>query len=206
MPLWTNRRAGAGAADPWSEVERNRRIAQSYLDEHQRGAEQDTPEILEDWEPHGTPSAVWTKNWYAQLFWQLFYVCGAILFVVVPLGMLVNGRMPIAAGLAFVAMGLLAGFVGIGSMLLPRRRAERFDDGTFVFSRGSRRLVVRPGELYSLGYVYGGRILGRPYPLSIESRRGNCTLAVLSDMGSLVNELRLQNPKAALLDPRDWDW
>jgi hypothetical protein len=199
-------RSDAGATDPWKEIEKNKRIAQSYLNEFQRRAvEPGQPEIIEEYVPQGLPSAVWNKNWYAQLFWQLFYVGFAVIFVAVSLNGISQGQLPVGVGILFLLAGLLAAFVGIGSMLLPRRRAERFDDGTFVFSRGSKRLVVRPGELESLGYIYGGRIIGRPYPLSIESRRGNCTLAVLSNMRSLVDELRQQNPKAALIDPFDWD-
>jgi hypothetical protein len=182
--------SGAGAVDPWSEVDKNKRIARSYLNEMQYGASEPTPtEIIEDWKPHGPPSADWTKNWYAQLFWQLLYVGVAALFVVSALSGLSNRQVQIGLGVLILAVGLLAAFIGVGSMLLPRRRAECFDDGTFVFSRGSKRLVVRPGKLDALGYVYGGRILGRPYPLSITSRRGNCTLAVLSNMRGLVNEL-----------------
>jgi hypothetical protein len=195
-----------GAVDPWSEVDKNKRIAQSYLNEMQHGPSEPTPtEIIEDWKPHGLPTAVWTKNWYAQLFWQLLYVGVAALFEVSAINGLSNRQVPIGVGVLVLAVGLLAAFIGVGSMLLPRRRAERFDDGTFVFSRGSKRLVVRPGELDALGYVYGGRILGRPYPLSITSRRGNCTLAVLSNMRGLVNELHQQNPKATLIDPFDWN-
>ena len=197
---------GSGEVDPWSEVEKNKRIAQSYLNEMQQGVSEPSPaEIIEDWEPHGPPTAVWTKNWHAQLFWQLFYVGFAVLFVIMSLNGLSNRQVPIGVGILFLGVGCLAAFIGVGSMLLPRRRVERFDDGTFVFSRGSKRLVVRPGELDALGYVYGGRILGRPYPLSITSRRGNCTLAVLSNMRGLLDQLQHENPKASLIDPFDWD-
>jgi hypothetical protein len=196
----------AGAVDPWTEVDKNKRIAQSYLNGMHYGASEPAPtEIIEGWKPHGLPAAVWTKNWYAQLFWQLLYVGVAALFLVSALDGLAKRQASIGVGVLVLAVGLLAAFVGVGSMLLPRRRAERFDDGTFVFSRGSKRLVVRPGELDALGYVYGGRILGRPYPLWVTSRRGKCTLAVLSNMRSLVNELHQQNPKATLIDPYDWD-
>jgi hypothetical protein len=198
--------SGAGAVDPWTEVDKNKRIAQSYLNEMQHGASEPTQiEAIEDWEPQGLPVAVWTKNWYAQLFWQLLYLGVAVLFMVSAINGLSNRQVPIGVGVLFLAVGLLGACIGVGSMLLPRRRAERFDDGTFAFSRGSKRLVVRPGELDALGYIYGGRILGRPYPLSIASRRGNCTLAVLSNMRGLVNELHQENPKATLIDPFDWD-
>jgi hypothetical protein len=61
---------------------------------------------------------------------------------------------------------------------------------TSVFSRGSKRLVVRPGGLMCSATSTGDEYLADLYPLSITSRRGSCTLAVLSNMRGLVNELR----------------
>jgi hypothetical protein len=188
--------------DPWSEVEKNKRIAQSYLNEHRVGKQTPQPEVIEEWEPSGLPSAVWTKNWGAQLYWQLFYIGFGVLFASIALTHLSKD---IGVAILFTAVGLLATAIGFGAMLLPRRRAERFEDGTFIFSRGRRRLVVKPGELDSFAYVFGGRILGRPYPLSVDSRRGDCTVAVLSDMRGFLGELRQQNPKAVIIDPLDWD-
>lgn len=198
--------SSAGGVDPWNEVEKNERIARSYLNERHRGPIQPaSPEEIEVWEPIGPPLQVWTKNWGAQLIWQLFYIGFGIVFTVVALEGVSKSQAPVVVLIFFVLAGLLAVAIGLGAMLLPMRRAERFDDGTFVFSRGSKRLVVRPGELRSLNYVYGGRWIGRPYPLEIESRRGDRTLAVFSNMRGFLDELKLQNPKAAAIDPLDWD-
>jgi hypothetical protein len=196
----------AETGDPWGQVEKNKRIAESYLNERHRGPIQPAPpEVIEEWEPNGLPVQVWTKNWGAQLIWQLFYIGFGVVFTVTALNGISRSQAPVAVLIFLVLAGLLAVAIGFGAMLVPMRRAERFDDGTFVFSRGSKRLVVRPGELKCLSYVYGGRWIGRPYPLEIESRRGDRTLAVLSNMQGFLGELKQQNPKAPLIDPLDWD-
>lgn len=201
-----NRDKNVLVVDPWGEVEKNKRIAESYLNESHRGPIQLPPaEVLEGWEPDGLPVQVWAKNWGAQLIWQLFYIGFGIVFTVTALNGISRSQAPIAVLIFFVLAGLLAVAIGFGAMLVPMRRAERFDDGTFVFSRGSKRLVVRPGELRCLDYVYGGRWIGRPYPLAIESRRGDHTLAVLSNMQGFLDELKRQNPKASLGKFLDWD-
>jgi hypothetical protein len=196
----------AETGDPWGEVEKNKRIAESYLNERHGGPIQPAlPEVIEDWEPNGLPVQVWTKNWGAQLIWQLFYIGFGVVFTVTALNGISRGQPPVVVLIFFVLAGLLAVAIGLGAMLVPMRQAEQYDDGTFVFSRGSKRLVVRPGELRSLDYVYGGRWIGRPYPLEIESRRGDRTLAVLSNMQGFLDELERQNPKASLGKFLGWD-
>jgi hypothetical protein len=189
--------------DVWRRVEEEKRIAASYLKDH-RSAENPSADI-EEWNPPGAPIRTWSKNWISvpSLYQSVVIGFGAI-FAAAAVSLLSGRNSNLAGAVVLFVVVLVLLVWGIGPLFLPLRRIEYFSDGTFVFSRGRKAIVVRAGELRSISTIAPFDVW-RWSPMWMEAHTGHASLAPrFSDMQYLSQCLRRENPEGVISYLERW--
>ena len=199
--------SGGDSGDVWKRIEEEERVARSYLKKTtpQAPFPAGSAKPPEDYFPTGAPIREWRARLvsFPTVFYFLFVVVGVIAFIAAVNNLSGNNRGSGGSGWFLLIFSLLALGQSIPFLIFSMIKIKAFADGTIVFSRPCRQLVVKPGELESIHSIWidPNRLL----PMAIRSVRGSVLVAPrYPDVDYLLQCLRRKNFRAQITDPRSW--